>query len=170
MRVNSDSIQCDVGSMIYVCKNDIVSGITVSMVCKFLRNNLKIIMSYSFHFFHNCEKFKLRSIYLLQILTVRCSRWPRNSLILMLSLLSGWCTVCCGLCCLHFGSARYLHLLVQFEGGSPHCAATQGVCMYKGWAIKTSPGTATFNDLLCFTQRVNQQINNHHESLKIVTL
>jgi hypothetical protein len=24
------------------------------------------------------------------------------------------------------------------------------VCMYKGWAIKSSPCTATFNDLLCF--------------------
>jgi hypothetical protein len=24
------------------------------------------------------------------------------------------------------------------------------VCMYKGWTIKSGPGTATFNDLLCF--------------------
>jgi hypothetical protein len=24
------------------------------------------------------------------------------------------------------------------------------VCMYKGWTIKSSPCTATFNDLLCF--------------------
>jgi hypothetical protein len=30
-----------------------------------------------------------------------------------------------------------------------------GVCMYEGWAIKSSPCTATFNDLLCIYMGVS---------------
>jgi hypothetical protein len=29
--------------------------------------------------------------------------------------------------------------------------------MYKGWAIKSSPCTATFNDLLCFPFQLNKK-------------
>jgi hypothetical protein len=35
---------------------------------------------------------------------------------------------------------------------SLHTGGELYVCMCKGWAIKTGPCTATFNDLLCYTE------------------
>jgi hypothetical protein len=34
----------------------------------------------------------------------------------------------------------------------------QHLCMYKGWAIKSSPCTATFNDLLCFCSTYKKEV------------
>jgi hypothetical protein len=37
------------------------------------------------------------------------------------------------------------------------------VCLYKEWAIKSSPSTATFNDLLCFPLLINPLLIPHLE-------
>jgi hypothetical protein len=42
-----------------------------------------------------------------------------------------------------------------------------GPCMYKGWAIKSSPCTTTFNDLVCFYWTFIQLVTTFHKSLSL---
>jgi hypothetical protein len=39
---------------------------------------------------------------------------------------------------------------LRLPGQYPHSISMGHVCMYKGWAMKSGPCTATFSDLLCF--------------------
>jgi hypothetical protein len=49
------------------------------------------------------------------------------------------------------------------DGGQPAMA-----CMYKGWAIKSNPCIATFNDLLCFGNSMSAEAEES-QLLKAIT-
>jgi hypothetical protein len=51
--------------------------------------------------------------------------------------------------------AMYVHMYVMY--------VCMYVCMYKGWATKSSPCTATFNDLLCFPFLIDPLLIPHLE-------